>query len=102
MPQNFEKEDGGEMDVDAAAPAAQVSIKHGLPEIEIYCYLLVLIFLIDHKKYDEAKACANASISSTPHHRSSRSSPVSTHRPLPSPLFAPISMAPPTSAGRQP
>ncbi|XP_047049638.1 probable 26S proteasome non-ATPase regulatory subunit 3 [Lolium rigidum] len=50
------------MDVDTAAPAAQVSIKHGLPEIEIYCYLLVLIFLIDHKKYDEAKACANASI----------------------------------------
>ncbi|KAM3274844.1 hypothetical protein ACQJBY_043691 [Aegilops geniculata] len=62
MPQNFEKGDGSEMDVDAAAPAAQVSIKHGLPEIEIYCYLLVLIFLIDHKKYDEAKACANASI----------------------------------------
>ncbi|VAI20584.1 unnamed protein product [Triticum turgidum subsp. durum] len=56
------KEDGSEMDVDAAAPAAQVSIKHGLPEIEIYCYLLVLIFLIDHKKYDEAKACANSSI----------------------------------------
>jgi 26S proteasome regulatory subunit N3 len=41
------------MDVDTAAPTAQVSIKHGLPEIEIYCYLLVLIFLIDNKKYDE-------------------------------------------------
>jgi 26S proteasome regulatory subunit N3 len=38
------------MDVDTAA---QVSIKHGLPEIEIYCYLVVLIFLIDNKKYDE-------------------------------------------------
>jgi 26S proteasome regulatory subunit N3 len=43
------------MDVDAAAPATQISIKHGLPEIEIYCYLLVLIFLIDHKKYDEVR-----------------------------------------------
>ncbi|AQK58996.1 26S proteasome non-ATPase regulatory subunit 3 [Zea mays] len=56
------KEDDTEMDVDAAAPATQISIKHGLPEIEIYCYLLVLIFLIDHKKYDEAKACASVSI----------------------------------------
>nr|CAB3457747.1 unnamed protein product [Digitaria exilis] len=56
------KEDGSEMDVDMAAPTAQVSIKHGLPEIEIYCYLLVLIFLIDNKKYDEAKTCASASI----------------------------------------
>ncbi|AQK59005.1 26S proteasome non-ATPase regulatory subunit 3 homolog A [Zea mays] len=49
------KEDDTEMDVDAAAPATQISIKHGLPEIEIYCYLLVLIFLIDHKKYDEVR-----------------------------------------------
>ncbi|WVZ65738.1 hypothetical protein U9M48_015054 [Paspalum notatum var. saurae] len=56
------KEDGNEMDVDTAAPAPQISIKHGLPEIEIYSYLLVLIFLIDHKKYVEAKACASASI----------------------------------------
>uniref|UniRef100_J3MV32 PCI domain-containing protein n=1 Tax=Oryza brachyantha TaxID=4533 RepID=J3MV32_ORYBR len=56
------KEDETEMDVDAAAPATQISIKHGLPEIEIYCSLLVLIFLIDQKKYDDAKACANASI----------------------------------------
>jgi 26S proteasome regulatory subunit N3 len=50
------------MDVDAAAPTTQISIKHGLPEIEIYCYLLVLIFLFDNKKYDEAKTCASASI----------------------------------------
>jgi 26S proteasome regulatory subunit N3 len=41
------------MDVDTAALAAQVSIKHGLPEIKIYCYLVVLIFLIYNKKYDE-------------------------------------------------
>jgi 26S proteasome regulatory subunit N3 len=56
------KEDDTEMDVDAVAPTTQISIKHGLPEIEIFCYLLVLIFLIDQKKYDEAKACATASI----------------------------------------
>lgn len=48
---NVLQEDDTEMDVDAAAPATQISIKHGLPEIEIYCYLLVLIFLIDQKKY---------------------------------------------------
>jgi hypothetical protein len=47
------QEDDTEMDVDAAAPATLVAIKHGLPEIEIYCYLLVLIFLVDQKKYDE-------------------------------------------------
>ncbi|KAL5682292.1 hypothetical protein ACJX0J_008677, partial [Zea mays] len=56
------KEDDTEMDVDAVAPATQISIKHGLPEIEIYCYLLALIFLIDQKKYDEAKVCASVSI----------------------------------------
>lgn len=49
------QEDDTEMDVDAAAPASQITIKHGLPEIEIYCYLLVLIFLIDQKKYDEVR-----------------------------------------------
>jgi len=59
---NVLQEDDTEMDVDAAAPTTQISIKHGLPEIEIYCYLLVLIFLIDQNKYDEAKACATASI----------------------------------------
>jgi hypothetical protein len=47
------QEDDTEMDVDAAAPATQIAMKHGLPEIEIYCYLLVLIFLINQKKYDE-------------------------------------------------
>jgi 26S proteasome regulatory subunit N3 len=49
------KEDDTEMDIDMAAPATQISIKHGLPEIEIYCYLLVLIFLIDQKKYDDVR-----------------------------------------------
>lgn len=38
------------MDVDSAT---QAPAKHPLPEIEIFCYLVLLIFLIDQKKYDE-------------------------------------------------
>ncbi|XP_072967299.1 probable 26S proteasome non-ATPase regulatory subunit 3 [Typha angustifolia] len=56
------KEDEHDMDVDTASSASQVPAKHSLPELEIYCYLLVLIFLIDQKRYNEAKVCASASI----------------------------------------
>ncbi|CAB4290892.1 unnamed protein product [Prunus armeniaca] len=56
------RDDEHDMDVDTATSATQVSSKHALPELEIYSYLLVLIFLIDQKKYNEAKACASASI----------------------------------------
>ncbi|XP_038723476.1 probable 26S proteasome non-ATPase regulatory subunit 3 [Tripterygium wilfordii] len=58
------KEDEHEMEVDTAtsAAAAQPPVKHPLPELEIYCYLLVLMFLIDQKNYIGAKACASASI----------------------------------------
>ncbi|XP_044490649.1 probable 26S proteasome non-ATPase regulatory subunit 3 [Mangifera indica] len=55
-------EDDNEMEIDTVSSVAQLPVKHSLPEIEIYCYLLVLIFLIDKKKYDEAKACSSASI----------------------------------------
>lgn len=42
------------MEVDAATSAIQTpTTKHLLPELEIYCYLLVLLFLIDQKKYNE-------------------------------------------------
>lgn len=41
------------MEVDTASSGAQAPTKHLLPEIEIYCYVLVLIFLIDNKKYNE-------------------------------------------------
>lgn len=41
------------MEVDSATSGTLASVKHSLPELEIYCYLLVLIFLIDQKKYDE-------------------------------------------------
>ncbi|KAE8057291.1 hypothetical protein FH972_013995 [Carpinus fangiana] len=50
------------MEVDTATSANQAPVKHLLPELEIYCYLLVLLFLIDQKKYNEAKACSSASI----------------------------------------
>ncbi|XP_047330846.1 probable 26S proteasome non-ATPase regulatory subunit 3 [Impatiens glandulifera] len=56
------KEDVNDMEVDTATSAAQVTARHSLPELEIYCYLLVLIFLIDEKKYKEAKTCSSASI----------------------------------------
>ncbi|KAE8654346.1 putative 26S proteasome non-ATPase regulatory subunit 3 [Hibiscus syriacus] len=55
-------EDEHEMEVDTATSGAQPPTKHSLPELEIYCYLLVLIFLIDQQKYDEAKACSSTSI----------------------------------------
>ncbi|XP_022769231.1 probable 26S proteasome non-ATPase regulatory subunit 3 isoform X1 [Durio zibethinus] len=56
------KEDEHDMEVDTATSAVQTPAKHLLPELEMYCYLLVLLFLIDQKKYDEAKACSSASI----------------------------------------
>ncbi|KAK4600065.1 hypothetical protein RGQ29_009934 [Quercus rubra] len=56
------KQDEHEMEVDTATSVSQASGKHLLPELEIYCYLLLLLFLIDQKKYNEAKACSSASI----------------------------------------
>ena len=44
------------MEVDAATSAIQTPAKHLLPELEIYCYLLVLLFLIDQKKYNEVSS----------------------------------------------
>ncbi|XP_058076990.1 probable 26S proteasome non-ATPase regulatory subunit 3 [Magnolia sinica] len=56
------KEDEHDMEIDTATSATQGPAKHSLPELEIYCYLLVLIFLIDQRRYNEAKACSSASI----------------------------------------
>lgn len=41
---------------DAATSAVQAPAKHILPELEIYCYLLVILFLIDQKRYDEVES----------------------------------------------
>ncbi|XP_050232542.1 probable 26S proteasome non-ATPase regulatory subunit 3 [Mercurialis annua] len=56
------KEDDHEMEVDTATSVIPAPTKSLLPELEMYCYLLVLIYLIDQKKYSEAKACSSASI----------------------------------------
>ncbi|CAH9079242.1 unnamed protein product [Cuscuta epithymum] len=56
------KEEEQDMEVDTATSATQTPAKHTVPELEIYCYLLVVIFLIDQKKYNEAKSCSSASI----------------------------------------
>ncbi|KAG6410918.1 hypothetical protein SASPL_128991 [Salvia splendens] len=56
------KEDEHDMVIDTATSGTQTPAKHSLPELEIYSYLLVLIFLIDQKRYDEAKACSSAGI----------------------------------------
>ncbi|GMH04638.1 hypothetical protein Nepgr_006478 [Nepenthes gracilis] len=56
------KENEHDMEVDTAASAVQTPGKHILPELEIYCHLLVLLFLIDQKRYNEAKSCSSASI----------------------------------------
>ena len=47
------QEDEYDMDVDIATSGTQTIAKHSLPELEIYCYFLVLIFLIDQKIYNE-------------------------------------------------
>jgi len=49
------QEDAHEMEVDSVTSVTQAPAKYPLPELEIYCYLLVLIFLIDQKKYNEVK-----------------------------------------------
>ncbi|KAL4333043.1 hypothetical protein GQ457_07G021460 [Hibiscus cannabinus] len=56
------EEDEHSMDVDTETSAGLAPTKRLLPEVEIYCSLLVLLFLIDQKKYDEAKACSSSSI----------------------------------------
>ncbi|GAU12242.1 hypothetical protein TSUD_02090, partial [Trifolium subterraneum] len=59
----IDHDDDHEMEVDTATSAAiQTPAKHLLPELEIFCYFLVLLFLIDQKRYNEAKACSSASI----------------------------------------
>ncbi|KAJ4883880.1 26S proteasome non-ATPase regulatory subunit 3-like protein A [Raphanus sativus] len=57
------KSDEHEMEVDTASSTPPLaSSKHVPVELEIYCYFIVLLFLIDQKKYTEAKACSSASI----------------------------------------
>lgn len=41
------------MEVDTASSATQAPSKHPPAELEIYCYFILLLFLVDHKKYTE-------------------------------------------------
>ncbi|KAF9618193.1 hypothetical protein IFM89_000662 [Coptis chinensis] len=50
-PQPTTQDDEQDMEVDTATSVT--SVKQSLPELEIYCYLLVLIFLIDQKRLSE-------------------------------------------------
>ncbi|KAG2254425.1 hypothetical protein Bca52824_084561 [Brassica carinata] len=56
------KSDEHDMEVDTASSTPLATSKHVPVELEIYCYFIVLLFLIDQKKYNEAKACSSASI----------------------------------------
>ncbi|OIV89235.1 hypothetical protein TanjilG_24385 [Lupinus angustifolius] len=56
------KEDDQAMETDTGISAAQTQGKPLSPELEIYCYFVVLLFLIDNKRYNEAKDCSSASI----------------------------------------
>ncbi|CAK7346130.1 unnamed protein product [Dovyalis caffra] len=53
------REDGHGMEADSAISAPAKSI---LPELEIYCYLLMLLYLIDQNRHNEAKVFSSAAV----------------------------------------
>eukprot|EP00249_Psilotum_nudum_P008219 c21127_g1_i2 orf=200-1588(+) len=63
------KDEERDMDVDSPSSTGQVSShkQSSLAELEILSYLLVLIFLIDQKQYNEAKACSSMAINRLKH-----------------------------------
>lgn len=56
------------MEVDTATSAIQTPAKQLLPELEIYYYLLVLLFLINQKRYNEVGYCMLIILSTSPTH----------------------------------
>lgn len=60
----FSKDVEKDMEVDSPSTTLHVASPKPslLPELEVLCYLLVLVFLIDHKQYKEAKACSSVAI----------------------------------------
>jgi 26S proteasome regulatory subunit N3 len=53
------------MDVDSPPTSVQSQISHRqsvLPEVEMFSYLLVIIFLIDQKQIEEAKSCSMSAV----------------------------------------
>ncbi|XP_009628274.1 putative 26S proteasome non-ATPase regulatory subunit 3 isoform X2 [Nicotiana tabacum] len=59
---SYVPQDKYDTQVDVEMSETEAHSTHLVPELETYCYLLVLIFLIDQKKYKEAKACSSESI----------------------------------------
>ncbi|XP_039070231.1 26S proteasome non-ATPase regulatory subunit 3 homolog A-like [Hibiscus syriacus] len=55
-------EEWHDSDSSCVISADQPPTENLVPELEIFCSLLVLFFLIDHKKFNEAKACSLACI----------------------------------------
>ncbi|KAG0594790.1 hypothetical protein M758_UG109900 [Ceratodon purpureus] len=61
--QDDKNEKDMEVDTPSVAGQSHVSQKQSvLPEVEIFCYLLVTIFLIDQKQLEEAKSCSAAAV----------------------------------------
>eukprot|EP00252_Welwitschia_mirabilis_P008520 TRINITY_DN2041_c0_g1_i1.p1 TRINITY_DN2041_c0_g1~~TRINITY_DN2041_c0_g1_i1.p1 ORF type:complete len:492 (+),score=97.61 TRINITY_DN2041_c0_g1_i1:203-1678(+) len=59
----FGKEDEKDMEIDSPIANHYSPPKQAiLPELEIFAYLLVLIFLIDQKQYNEAKSCSSVAV----------------------------------------
>ena len=53
--------DEHDMEVDTATSATSATSSKNLPsELEIYCYFIVLLFLIDQKKYPEFTPAADS------------------------------------------
>lgn len=55
-----------EKDMEVDSPSSTLHVASHklalLPELEILCYLVVLVYLIDQKQFKEAKACSTAAI----------------------------------------
>jgi 26S proteasome regulatory subunit N3 len=54
-----------DMDVDSPPTSVQSQLSHRqsvLPEVEMFSYLLVIIFLIDQKQIEEAKSCSMSAV----------------------------------------
>ncbi|KAH7435975.1 hypothetical protein KP509_06G086700 [Ceratopteris richardii] len=56
--------DEKDMEVDSTSSTLHVASHKSnlLPELEVLCYLVVLVYLVDQKQYQEAKACSGFAI----------------------------------------
>lgn len=53
---HLQEADGGAMDADSPADAgAAATLLGNVPEVEMYCYLLVIIYLVDQRQYEQVR-----------------------------------------------